>query len=144
MIARAKFIFLALVAALLLAAPGDSAQPNAVKTFMEAKLEHAQKVLQGLALEDFDLVAKHAQEMSLLSQAASWQVLQTAEYRQQSSEFRRTADAVRDAAKEKNLDGATLAYVELTVRCVNCHKHVRKVKMAQLPAPWGEGLSQAP
>lgn len=105
-----KSIVLAVIATLVLTAAGDSAQPNAVKTFMEAKLEHAQKVLQGLALEDYDLVAKHAQEMSLLSQAASWQVLQTAEYRQQSSEFRRTADAVRDAAKEKNLD-EDVAYV---------------------------------
>lgn len=32
------------------------------------------------------------------------------------------------ASKEKNLDAATLAYMELTVSCVNCHKIVRDVK----------------
>lgn len=139
-----KYALFTVVAALALAAQGDSAEPNAVKTFMEAKLTHAQKVLEGLATEDYDMIAKHSQELSLLSQAASWQVLQTADYRQHSAEFRRTADAIRDAAKEKNLDGASLAYVELTVRCVNCHKHVRKVKMAELSDSWGRRVARAP
>jgi hypothetical protein len=33
-------------------------------------------------------------------------------------------------AREENLDGATLAYVELTINCVACHRHVRSVKTA--------------
>ena len=58
--------------------PGKPApEPNRVGEFMKAKLQHAQRVLEGLATEDFDLIAKHSQEMSLLSQAATWQVLQT-------------------------------------------------------------------
>jgi hypothetical protein len=57
-------------------------------------------------------------------------VLQTPEYLQQSQDFRRTADAVTEAAKKKNLDGTALAYVELTMKCINCHKYVRGVRMA--------------
>ncbi len=110
----------------------QSAEPQAnnVREFMRAKLTNSQKVLEGLSLEDFDLIAKNSQAMSLLSQAANWQVLQTPEYLQHSQDFRRAADAVTEAAKKKNLDGAALGYVELTMKCINCHKYVRGVRMA--------------
>lgn len=103
-----------------------------LKDFMELKLDHSQETLRGIVTEDFGLIAKHAQEMSLLSQAASWRVFQTAEYLQHSSEFRRAADALTEAAREKNLDSAALRYVDLTLKCVNCHKYVRGVRMARL------------
>jgi hypothetical protein len=107
----------------------------APKVFMRAKLDHSQKLLEALALEDFKGMAKQSQALSLLSLAASWQVLQTPEYAQQSLEFRRAADAVHNAAEKKNLDGAALAYVEMTMKCVNCHKYVRGVRLAAEDRP---------
>ncbi len=121
-------------AVLAISALSYGQKPNEVSTFMRAKLEHSKKAIEGLALEDFPLIARESQELSLLSQATNWQVLQTAEYLQQSAEFRRTADALTEAAREKNLDGAALRYVELTMKCVSCHKYVRKVKLASIPA----------
>jgi cytochrome c556 len=121
----------------LLASSGLSQQRGDNRQFMRAKLDHAQQVLEGLSLEDFDAIAKHGQELSLLSLAASWQVLETTEYQQQSLEFRRAADALTAAARKKNLDGAALAYVEMTMKCVSCHKYMRKVRMARLEAPSG-------
>src|SRR6185295_15408086 len=96
------------IAGLLLVAVGvcvvmaQSSAPkvNNVREFMRAKLEHSQKVLEGLATEDFDLIAKNAQSMSLLSQATNWQVLQTPEYSRQSKDFQHSAEALRDAAKK--------------------------------------------
>ena len=32
------------------------------------------------------------------------------------------------AASDKNLEAATLAYTQLTISCVNCHKLVRAAK----------------
>jgi hypothetical protein len=107
------------------------AQDN-VAVFMKAKLKHSQEVLKGLATEDFDLIAKNAQAMSLLCEDENWMVLQTPEYRERSTEFRRSVDAVTEAAKKKNLEGAALGYVDVTLKCVNCHKYVRKVRMARL------------
>jgi len=107
------------------------AQDN-VAVFMQAKLKHSQEVLKGLAMEDFDLIAKNSQAMSLLCEDELWTVLQTPEYRARSAEFQRSVDAVTEAAKKKNLEGATLGYVDVTLKCVNCHKYVRKVRMAQL------------
>jgi len=100
-------------------------QPDQVAVFMRAKLAHSQNVLEGLALEDYDLIARGAHDLALASQASSWQVLQTEDYARQSAEFRRSCDALRTAAKAKNLDGAALAWMEVTMKCVQCHKYVR-------------------
>ena len=110
----------------------DGTVANDVHDFMRLKLEHSQKVLEGIALEDFAEIAKHSQAISLLSQEATWRVLQTPDYLQHSTEFRRAADAMTVAANKKNLDGAALAYVDLTMKCVNCHKYVRGVRVAKL------------
>ena len=120
-----------LIAIAGLALPGDKPPPNQVGDFMRLKLEHSKNVLEGLALEDYPMIAKNADKMSLLSHEASWNVLQTEEYLLRSGEFRRTAAALTEAAEEKNLDGAALAYVDLTMKCVNCHKYVREVRMAR-------------
>jgi hypothetical protein len=115
---------------LLLHTVGTAQEPTAPKPddvgpFMRAKLAHAQDILAGLALEDFDAIARGAQELALASQAASWQVLQTPEYARQSAEFRRSCESLKRAAKDGNLDGAALAWMEVTMKCVQCHKYVR-------------------
>jgi hypothetical protein len=110
----------------------DAAPTDGVITFMRAKLEHSQDALEGLTTENFELIAKSAGQMEVLSQEAAWQVLQTPEYRLQSGEFRRATRAMKDAALKKNLDGAALAYVDLTLKCVRCHEYVRHVRAASV------------
>lgn len=111
-----------------------SAEPQQkISDFMKLKLDHAQKVLEGIAKEDYLAITKHSQSLSLLSRESTWQVLQTEDYLQHSAEFRRAADALTAAGKKKNLDGAALAYVDLTMKCVNCHKYVRGVRTASRP-----------
>jgi hypothetical protein len=69
--------------------------------------------------------------MRKLSQAAEWEVptLPNAnEYLTFTGEFQRLCDELNLKAKEKNIDGATLAYLRLTMSCVNCHKYVRFAK----------------
>jgi hypothetical protein len=102
-----------------------TSKPDDVAFFMRAKLGHSQHVLEGLTLADFDLIARGAKELSLASQASSWEVLQTADYARQSSEFRRSCDLLHRAADEKNLDGAALAWMEVMMKCIQCHKYVR-------------------
>jgi cytochrome c556 len=109
---------------------------ESVRAFMRPKLAHAQKLLEGLTLEQFDVVKQEAQALSLLSREEEWNVLQTEDYLHYSSEFRRAADAVRDAAAKKNLDGAALAYLEMTMKCITCHKYVRGVRMADTGLPF--------
>jgi hypothetical protein len=96
--------------------------------FMQAKLEHSEKLLEGLAREDFDLIAKHSQAIGLLCEDELWSVLQTAEYMERSKEFRRSVYAITEAARKKNLEAAAFAYVDSTMKCVTCHKYVRQTR----------------
>lgn len=99
---------------------------------MQEKLDHSQKVLEGLAVRDFDLIERNADELIILSKKAEWRVLKTPEYTLYSDAFRRQAADLVRASKDKNLDGAALAYLDLTMSCVRCHKHVRETKVAML------------
>ena len=113
----------------------QSEQPASLRDFMRVKLSHSQKALEGLTSGDFDLIAKNAQAMSLLSQESTWKVLQTTEYFERSQDFRRTCDSMTEAARKKNLDGAALVYIDLTMKCVNCHKYVRATQSLNVDPP---------
>jgi hypothetical protein len=123
---------LAGLAAVLGTPGGQGDEPPKRNPLMQQKLERSQKVLEGIAVKDFDLIEKNADELILISKKAEWRVLQTPDYVLHSDDFRRNADAIVKAARAKNLDGAALAYVQLTMSCVNCHKHVREVRMTRL------------
>jgi len=106
--------------------------PNKVahKMFMRKKLESSQSVLEGLALEDFDLIAKGAKDLKTTSAAAEFMVIRDPIYSEHADDFRRVIDKMARAAKEKRIDGATLAYMDMTMTCVECHKYVRNVLIA--------------
>ena len=96
--------------------------------FMRRKLEFSKNVLEGLALEQYPMIEKNAKALRVLSQAAEWEVPMipnVTDYVALTSEFQRYADDLIKAAKQGNIDGATLAYVKLTMNCVQCHKYVR-------------------
>jgi len=92
---------------------------------MKAKLTASQKVLEGIATEDFNGISRNASLLAGYSQTAGWLADQSPAYRQYTTEFRRQALALAKEARRQNLDGATVAYFQLTVSCVNCHKYMR-------------------
>ena len=96
-----------------------------VSKFMARKLDDARSIVAGLATENYELIGKSAQDLMLLSHEADWDVIQSQNYLQMSSDFRASAERLRDTAKQKNIDGSTLAFFEVTMSCVRCHKYVR-------------------
>ena len=93
--------------------------------FMMQKLDSARQIVGGLALEDHEAISKAAQDLLLLSHESDWNVVQTESYLKMSQEFRESTSRLRDAANDKNIDGATLAYFEVTLNCIRCHKYIR-------------------
>jgi hypothetical protein len=131
---RAKLVLSGLtvfaVAALVMAVRGAEQRPRSRAEFMRTKLEYSKQALAGLTLEDFDAIAKSARALRLLSQAAEWEVPtipNATDYVALTREFQLMTDEMANKAREKNIDGATLAYLRLTLNCVNCHKYVREV-----------------
>lgn len=108
---------------------------------MKLKLESSQKVLEGIATENFLTVSVHAQKLVALSQAAGWQARQSPEYKQFTAEFRRHAEALQKAAREENVDAASVAWFQLTISCVNCHRHIRGVRTVAAPLEPGALLA---
>jgi hypothetical protein len=49
-----------------------------------------------------------------------------------SNQFQNNVEDMIKNAKKKNIDAAALSYVEVTLTCVKCHKHVRAKRMARL------------
>ena len=105
----------------------DAQQPGTGQraTFMRLKLQPVKDILEAIALEDFDRISASAERVHLLSLDESWMVMQTDEYRRQSDEFRRSVAVMSKAAKDKNIDGATLGYMQMTLNCVRCHRQLR-------------------
>ena len=107
---------------------GVQDQPQMEKNttkFMARKLDGSRNIVAGLSTENFDLISQSAQNLMLLSHEADWNVIQTKPYLRMSSDFRASSERLRDSANENNLDGATLAYFEVTLNCVRCHKYIR-------------------
>lgn len=107
--------------------------PKEVRTldaFMRRKLDLSREALQGVVTEDFPLIKRSAEGLEKMSRQAEWEVFHLDEYNHFSAEFRRIARSMGKQADQKNVDGAAMAYVQLTMSCVECHKFTRGVRMA--------------
>ena len=112
----------------------NNGQPKEKKTelqiFMRGKLQSANQVLEGLVTEDFSLISKGAGELKKISDAAKWRVSNDAMYRQHSAEYQRKVAQLEQAAADKKLDAAALAYTNVTMSCIECHRWVRATLIA--------------
>jgi hypothetical protein len=99
-----------------------------ISFWMQRKLEYSQNILDGLATDDLDKVLKNAQSMRNLSTIEGFVRRQTPGYTAQLKMFEESTDEMIRQAKRDNLDGAALAFTQLTVTCVNCHKRLREDK----------------
>ena len=98
--------------------------------FMRRKLELSRDALKGVVTEDFALIKRTAEGMEKMSRQAEWEVFHLDDYNHLSAEFRRIARSMAKQAEKKNIEGAALAYVQLTMSCVECHKFTRGTKLA--------------
>ncbi len=97
--------------------------------WMKKKLEYSQNILSGLATADFDAIGKNAEGMNRLSKVEKWARRTDAEeYRAQLRVFLTANQDLIRQADRKNIDGATLAFTQITLSCVNCHKVLRDQK----------------
>lgn len=143
---KTKTILGAVLGAVLFASLAATVAPNdpkiTTREVMKAKLESSQKVLEGIATENFVTISANAQKLAALSQAAGWQARQTPEYKQYTAEFRRHAEALQKAARDENVDAASVAWFQLTISCVNCHRHLRGVRTVSVPlAPAAQAVA---
>lgn len=120
---------LAMAALLPVLAPGTvglsrEQEPN-LRFIMQRKLDNAHAILEALITEDFESMEDSAGAILALSEESGWFVIQSPEYTERSTSFRRSVAEIQAAAKDKNLDRAALGYVDMTLKCVQCHRYMR-------------------
>jgi hypothetical protein len=114
----------------------DKKKDRVPDPLMVLKLKESQSLLEGLALNDFTKVEKSAAELLRISKEAQFRkALSTAKYEYHANAFQRAAETVIEKAKAKNIDGATLAYLDMTMTCVRCHQHTREERIGFGPIP---------
>lgn len=106
----------------------DAEKKEALSAFMDRKLEHTQEALAGLSRHDLPAVAEQADKLGLICIDVNWNVIQSDEYVERSTAFRRTIAALAKAARADKLERAELAYLDLVGQCFSCHDYVRDGK----------------
>jgi hypothetical protein len=108
-------------------APRDGAPTEKeISIWMHQKSSLSQRVMQGLTEGDFEKVRKSAVLMNVLSYFEGRAHSDDPEYKRQLGHFDFANRELVRMAKAENLEGATLAYNQLTVSCVYCHKTLRE------------------
>lgn len=102
---------------------------DALSQKMRLKLDASSKVLEGLALEDAELIKEGANAMAEQSKAEFWQILTDSDYRDFTRDFRSSMRRLSAAAEKENFEAAALEWMDAVKCCLDCHKHVRSVKV---------------
>ena len=122
---RMRTAWAAAVALVLAATTTGSAQRPDLGELMRDKLTQAEMLVGAVVLGNHAQVEQSAAELVRLSEATTWSPLQTPQYLHHASDFRVAAQSLLDEARARDIDGVSLAYMEITLSCVQCHKHVR-------------------
>ena len=102
---------------------------------MRMKLKSTEGVLKGLAAGDFEMIKSNANRMNTFSHLERLARGKNDDYQLQLKFFRYANRELVRQSKEKNLDGATMAFLQLTTSCVNCHRAVRDAEAGIADAP---------
>lgn len=132
-----KFIWVSVVVVLLNAAgavaddPAEEKPERKPDVWMQKKLKFSQQILAGIAAGDFDQIAKSGDTLKGMDKIESFIRARTPRYRTQLQLFQDANDEIIRQAEAENLEGVTLAFNQLTISCVNCHKHLREQEKEQ-------------
>ena len=113
--------------------PGQSVGP-----LMMAKLENAQRILEGLVTHDSERIATAAAALKLMSldPPEGWNKRDGDDevYDHFRVEFMRQAARLEKLAREKNMAGAAWYQQNLTATCIACHDYIRDDAAGSDPA----------
>lgn len=109
------------------AGPSQGPQMNQV---MREKLAHAQKILEAVVTSDWLSLETHSRELERLTNDPRWMALKFPEYARQSNAFVTAIQALRRAAAQRDLEGTPKAYIDVTLRCVDCHRYLARERIA--------------
>ena len=102
-----------------------------VPAAMQAKLAHAQAVLEGLVMADYGQVESNALDLRQISERADWLAHDTESYYAFSRKFRTVCDDLVNHSRLKDINALAADYGALTNTCVACHDYLRKERLTK-------------
>ena len=109
----------------------SSSQGPEVNQVMREKLTHAQKILEAVVTSDWVSLETHSRELEQLTNDPRWMVLKYPEYARHSSAFVRAVQDLHRAAAQRDLEKTPQAYIAVTLRCVDCHRYLARLRIAK-------------
>jgi len=95
--------------------------------WMEKKLEYSKKILEALTSGKYEDIESNAEQMRLLGKIEGFVRRQSPSYSSHLQSFDLATRELTRQSREKNIEGATLAFHQLTTSCVACHRSIREV-----------------
>ena len=102
--------------------------------WMEKKLDYSKKLLEALTSSNYEEIESNAEQMRLLAKIEGFVRRRSPSYTSHLQSFDLATRELTRQAREKNIEGATLAFHQLTTSCVTCHRTLRELPPAQDPA----------
>lgn len=102
-----------------------------LQQFMARKMDASSQILEGIVMENSDLIKQGGNSLLEMSRAEKFQVLTDQEYRLHNRQFREAVQRLIAAADKEGYGKAALAWFDVTISCVDCHDHVRKAPPAK-------------
>ena len=106
--------------------PDEKIDDKNPSIWMKKKLDYSQNILAGITAEDFDRIADNARAMKGLGKFEAFVRSRNVAYTRQLQAFEDINDEIIRQADNDNVEGVALAFTQLTVNCVNCHKVLRQ------------------
>ena len=93
--------------------------------WMNTKLNASKSILEALAKGDFEKLKSQAEQMRLIGKLEGFVRRKNPDYKAQLQTFELSNLELVRQAKRHNVEGATLAFNQLTTSCVACHVMLR-------------------
>ena len=113
-----------------LAGGSGTAQTVRLNQVMRSKLQHSQRILEAVVTSNWPLLENESKALVQVTRDPAWSVLQFSEYMRHSAAFVRAADDLIEAARLRDLEGASLGFVALSTSCVSCHRYLARARIA--------------
>lgn len=110
----------------------DDDEKPILSKFMRQKLAASNSVLEGLVMDDLDAVTKASDKLLQMSMTEKWRVTNDPTYARFSKDYQRTVERLKAKSKQGTVDGAALAWMDVTLSCIECHEWVRNVVIVEL------------
>jgi len=95
--------------------------------WMAQKIERSKKILEALTKEDFAEVESEANQLRTLGKIEGFVRRKDPAYLRHQQSFDSSLLEIAAQASEQNVEGAVLAFNQLTTSCIVCHKMLRAV-----------------